>query len=33
MSPRVEGVVQHFIFNFLYTFVLNLFFQHDHPNT
>jgi len=32
MPPRVEGVVQNIYFQ-VFTYVLNLFFQHDHPNS
>jgi len=32
MPPRVGGVVQNFHFQ-VFTYVLNLFFQHDHPNS
>jgi len=32
MPPRVEGVVQHLHFQ-VFIYVLNLFFQHDHPNS
>jgi len=31
MPPRVVGVQQHHFQVFIY--VLNLFFQHDHPNS
>jgi len=30
--PRVEGVFQHLNFQF-FIYVLNLFFQHHHPNS
>jgi len=32
MPPRVEGVVQNLHFR-VFIHVLNLFFQHDHPNS
>jgi len=32
MRPRLEGVVQHLHFQ-AFIYVLNLFFQHDHPNS
>jgi len=32
MPPRVEGFVQHLHFQ-LFIYVLNLFFQHVHPNS
>jgi len=32
MPPRVEGVVQNLHFQVL-IFVIDLFFQHDHPNS
>jgi len=32
MPPCVEGVVQHLYFQ-LFIYVLNLFFQHIHPNS
>jgi len=32
MPPRVEGVVQNLHFQ-VFIYVLNLFFQHDHPNS
>jgi len=31
MPPRVEGVVQNLHFQ-VFTYVLDSFFQHDHPN-
>jgi len=32
MPPRVEGVVQNLRFH-VFIHALNLFFQHDHPNS
>jgi len=32
MPPRVEGVVHNLHFQ-VFVYVLNLFFQHDHPNS
>jgi len=32
MPPRVEGVVQNLHIQ-VFIYVLNLFFQHDHPNS
>jgi len=32
MPPRVEGVVQNLHFQ-VFIYILNLFFQHDHPNS
>jgi len=32
MPPRVEGAVQYLHFQ-VFTYVLNLFFQHDQPNS
>jgi len=32
MSPPVEGDFQHLNFQ-VFIYVLNLFFQHDHPNS
>jgi len=32
MPPRLEGAVQHLHFQ-VFIYVLNLFFQHDQPNS